>query len=107
MTVDQPGTRYTMPRVLRYVQSVEAAYNVSLKFWLELRAAGDGSTAVSVLCWGSGSAFDLLPEGIQPRPSEVYLDEQDGLGEAIYYSVLFVERYLGKLREPVGSRPSL
>lgn len=107
MTVDQPGSRYSLPRVIHYIQSVEAAYNVSLKFWLELRISGGGDAVASVLCWGSGDTFDLIPSGIQPRASEIHPDEENGLGEAIYYAVLFVDRYLGKLREPIGARPSL
>lgn len=99
--------KYSMPRVYSYIRKVEVAYGVSLKFWLDLREDSTGEPALSVFSWGSGDAFDLIPEGIQPYPSVIYSDEENALGEALFFAVLFVARCLGKVKEPLGPPPTL
>jgi len=99
--------RYTHARVLRYLQSVEAAYDVSLKFWVNARKDAGASPDIHLFCWGSGAAFELIPEGIPPRAITVYDDEEDSLPEALYWSISSVERLLNRVREPIGTRPVL
>ena len=99
--------KYALPRVHQYIQAVEVAYNVSLKFWLDFRPDGQGGTSLVVFCWGAGDAFDLIPNGVPPRAVAVYPNEPAGLEEALYYSVMTVAMYLDKVKEPLGPRPSL
>lgn len=101
------GSRHAMPRVMKYIQALEGAYNVSLNFWLNFRVGDGTDPVVIVFCWGAGSAFDAIPLGLQPRGVEVDFDEDEPLGEAIYYAALFVEMILSKAVEPIGPRPSL
>jgi len=107
MTVDQPGSRYTMTRVYQYITAVEVAYSVSIKPYVNFGTDPRGHPDISVTAWGSGGAFDLIPTGIQPRAFHVYDDELNGLGEALYYAVKACEALLAKVREPIGARPSL
>jgi len=107
MTVDQPGSRYTLSRVLRYIARVEEAYGVSLKFWLSFRENNEHSADMFIFAWGSGGAFDKIPLGIQPRGCEVDWEESEPVGEALYHAVLYIEMLFSKAVEPIGTRPSL
>jgi len=102
-----PQGRYEMDKVLNYILAVEAAYAVSIHFFLSLeRPAGDRAIA-SVSIGASGSIIDLLPGGYWVRPVEVVDEEPYALGEALYYAVLFLEKVMYKCREPIGARPAL
>lgn len=101
------GSRWEIHKVLAYIMQVEAAYDVSLKFWLDFRGNGTGNLDLCVYAWGSGSIFDLIPEGRVPYPAAVQVEEAHALGEAIYYSVNYIERLFNGVREPIGTRPSL
>jgi len=108
MTVQSAaGGRWELHSVLGYIKQVEAAYGVSIKFWLDFRPAGGGNVEVFIFAWGSGAIFDLLPPRITPRPTEVHTEEENYLGEALYYAVKYMELAFHGVREPLGARPSL
>lgn len=99
--------RYNLARVQRYLQSVEAAYGISIKFWLRLGEGTGGVPVILLYAWGSGEAFDLIPSGIQPRGVTVDGEEVNSLGEALYWSICFVAMLIDKVKEPIGPRLSL
>jgi hypothetical protein len=101
------GARWELHSVLGYIKQVEICYGVSLKFWLDFRPAGDSNTELFVFAWGSGTAFDLLPDRFAPRPTQIHPSEENYLGEAIYYAVKYLETGFHSVREPLGARPSL
>lgn len=99
--------KYKMPRVYAYIRQVEVAYGISIKSWVDFRPAGGADPDLCVFSWGSGDAFDLIPEGVQPRAFVIYTEESDGLGEALYYSVRYIQTLIEAIREPLGPPPAL
>jgi hypothetical protein len=107
MTQTEQGARWRFSRVLDYVIRVENAYGVSLKFWIKFKPGAGGRSDLFVYAAGSGSIFDLLPDAMGVSYAEVMEDEENNLGEALYYAVLHLEQRFNKIREPLGPRPSL
>jgi hypothetical protein len=103
----QPGARYQLDKVLDYVLAVELAYGVSIHFFLSVERVLGRPAVARVAVGASGSIMDLVPEGYWVRPVEVCDEEPNAIGEAIYYAVLFLEKVLYKIREPIGARPAL
>lgn len=104
---ESAGSRWEVSRVLRYVQQVELAYEVKIQWWISLNEVPGGGAVVRLHATASGTVCDLLPEGAQPRAIEVMDNEPYALGEAIFYSVSYLEKWFAKLREPIGARPAL
>lgn len=102
-----PRSRFNFRRVMDYVRQVEDSYSVSLKFWVNIGKEEAADPPLYLYATGSGSIFDLLPQTDHVKWALVYENEENNIGEALYYATQHLEMHFYKNREPIGARPSL
>lgn len=85
---------WTVERLYRYVQSVEASYRISVKFWLQLELHSQLGPVLVVHAAGSGDVFDRVPLGTGTARVVVLPSEDQNLVWPVYSAVRHLERRL-------------
>lgn len=94
-------------RCITYLQWLEDAFGVSLKFWLSIEHSPGKIRPVQLFCSGSGELYDLLldREGIVSAP--ILTADHGSIYPAVWACLTLMEHTLSALGRARIARPSL
>lgn len=107
MITDYQQVVPTQFRCIAYLQWVEQAFDVSLKFWIQIDRPSGSYKPIALYCAGSGEIFDLLSprEGVVKSP--ILTADNGSVYPAMWACLTVLENALTTLGRPKVARPPL